>query len=65
MLAELVQYASELRTLSFGPRNLLFVDASAARSFQRRALLRKILVVGADAGIADKHWRTVANIVAE
>jgi len=55
VLADLVEQSRELRPRARGARDLLLVDASAAGLLQGGTLQGEVLVVGADAGIADEH----------
>ena len=53
--AQVIEHPGQFRPLGVRARDLLRKDARAAGGFQLGALIRQVLVVGADAGIAQQQ----------
>jgi len=64
VIPHLVEQPGQFGSVALGAGQLLLIQPPAARLAQRPALERKVLVVGADAGVAEEHG-AVAEVVAE
>jgi hypothetical protein len=64
VVAHLVEQPGQLGSVALGAGSLLLIQPPAARLTQRPPLKGEVLVVGADAGVAEEH-EIVAEVVAE